>query len=81
LFSLYGALQEFCGSIQRYDLNLKNGTKLSTDGFLLPSKDAWSNGARWINCMEGLKLYKVGSTSSDDWSYVPWSGDPALQKP
>ena len=81
LFSLYGALQEFCGSSQRYDLNLKNGTKLSTDGFLLPNKDAWNNGARWINCMEGLKVYKAGSTSSDDWSYVPWSGDPAVQRP
>jgi hypothetical protein len=81
LYSLYGAMQEFCGSIQRYELNLKSGTSLSTGGFLLPSKDAWSNGARWINCMEGLKLYKVGSSSSDDWSYVPWSGDPAVQKP
>ncbi len=63
-FSLGGAAATFCGSIQRYEENLKSGTGLSTGSFLLPDKEAWNSGARWINCLEGLKV---------DGAYVPWS--------
>jgi hypothetical protein len=63
-FSLGGAVATFCGSVQRYEENLKSGTGLSTGTFLLPDKEAWNSGARWINCLEGLKV---------DGAYVPWS--------